>query len=179
MDDQELYHRFLQGHMDAFEELVLRHKDNLIGYLLRMVGGDIYTAEDLAQEVFAEIYVQKTRFFGASSLKTYLFSLGRNKAVDYLRKYGRLDLWDPRMFPEGENPEAGPEEALLQWEKAEHLAGSLARLSPEHAQVLRLREEELSYADMGNLLGKPLGQVKILLHRARKALRKIMEEGEA
>jgi RNA polymerase sigma-70 factor (ECF subfamily) len=99
--------------------------------------------------------------------------------VDYLRKYGRLALWDPQTFPEGENPEDGPEEALLQREKAEHLAGSLARLSPEHAQVLRLREEDLSYADMGNILGKPLGQVKILLYRARKALRKIMEEGEA
>ena len=68
VDDNILYKRFVEGDIDAFESLVLRYKDNLIYFISRYTGGDIYAAEDITQDVFAYIFVGKQSYNSKYSL---------------------------------------------------------------------------------------------------------------
>ena len=87
--DEKDYSDFLNGDNSGFERLVIRYKDGLIYYLNRIIK-NITIAEDLAQDAFVEVYVHKERFVpGKASFKTYLYTIGHHKAVDYVRKSGK------------------------------------------------------------------------------------------
>ena len=94
LDDEKDYRTFLAGDNAGFESLVIRYKDGLIYYLNKIIK-KITIAEDLAQDAFVEIYVHKERFVpGKASFKTYLYTIGHHKAVDYVRKFQREVLTD-------------------------------------------------------------------------------------
>ena len=83
------YRRFIDGDQEAFGEIVDLYRENLIFFIHRYVN-DLDTAEDLAEDAFVELIVHPERFEGKSSLKTFLFAIARNKAVDWLRKHKRM-----------------------------------------------------------------------------------------
>ena len=85
------YRRFLSGDETAFVEIVDEYRESLIFFLYRYVG-DLTAAEDLAEDVFVEVLLHPKRFHFQCALKTWLFTIGRNKAVDYIRKSSRLAL---------------------------------------------------------------------------------------
>ena len=94
LEDEKDYSAFLAGDNDGFERLVIRYKDGLIYYLNKIIK-NITIAEDLAQDAFVEVYVHKERFVpGKASFKTYLYTIGHHKAVDYVRKCQREVLTD-------------------------------------------------------------------------------------
>lgn len=178
-DDKIMYKEFLDGSISAFEDLVIEHKDNLIYFISKYTGGDIYIAEDIAQDVFAYVYVNKEKYNGNYSFKTFIYTLGKNKAIDYVRKQSKQQLMtfdkdDEYLFEEIENLE----DKIIKNEENRLLLDSLKKLKPEYEKVIYLVAlEELSYKEIGRILGKTLPQIKVLIHRARKALRLIMEEG--
>ena len=89
LEDEKDYSVFLAGDNAGFERLVIRYKDGLIYYLNKIIN-NITIAEDLAQDAFVEVYVHKERFVpGKASFKTYLYTIGHHKAVDYVRKHQR------------------------------------------------------------------------------------------
>ena len=85
------YRRFLAGDENAFVEIVEEYRESLIFFLYRYVG-DLYAAEDLAEDVFVEVLLHPKRFRFQCALKTWLFTIGHNKAVDFLRKTSRLQV---------------------------------------------------------------------------------------
>jgi RNA polymerase sigma-70 factor (ECF subfamily) len=178
-DDKIMYKEFLDGSISAFEDLVIEHKDNLIYFISRYTGGDIYIAEDIAQDVFAYVYVNKEKYNENYSFKTFIYTLGKNKAIDYIRKQSKQQLMtfdkdDEYLFEEIENLE----DKIIKNEENRLLLDSLKQLKPEYEKVIYLLAlEELSYKEIGRILGKTLPQTKVLIYRARKALRLIMEEG--
>ena len=87
----ELYMRYREGDERAFDELVLSVKDGLIYYVNRYVK-DIHTAEDISEDVFVSLLMHPKRFSGDSSVKTYLYTIGRNKAIDRLRRNRRTQV---------------------------------------------------------------------------------------
>ena len=89
--EEQKYRSFLEGDMESFEWLVIEYKDSLIYFISRYVK-DVAAAEDLAQDAFVEVLVHKERYNFRTSFKTWLFTIGRNKAVDYIRKYNRVSL---------------------------------------------------------------------------------------
>ena len=92
LEDEKDYSVFLSGDNAGFERLVIRYKDGLIYYLNKIIK-NITIAEDLAQDAFVEVYVHKERFVpGKASFKTYLYTIGHHKAVDYVRKNQRFLL---------------------------------------------------------------------------------------
>lgn len=185
-EDDMNYQRFLEGDIEGFETLVLTYKNNLIQFLLRYVK-DYNLAEDMAQDAFVEVYVHKERFQLGSNFKTYLFTIGRNKAVDYIRKYGREMphgegdqsqeewLYNQKDGIVGKTTVKTPEEQILQGEEREMLYQAMDKLKKEYKEVLLLIDfEELSYLEAAKIMRKTLPQVKILVHRARKGLAKMM-----
>ena len=172
--DWECYEAFLAGKIEGFEELVLRYKNPLIYFLCRYVE-DVMTAEDLAQDAFVEIYVHKERFEKEKNFKTYLFTIGRNKAVDYLRKNKDIVSFVEEL-PEQEDEKQELEQLVLQKEDTFSLAKAVRKLKQEYQLAITLVDlEEMSYADAAKVLHKTIPQMKVLLHRARKALARQLE----
>ena len=85
----ESYRRFLDGDDDALGEIVDLYREGLILFIYKYVA-NLADAEDLAEDVFVELIVNPQRYGFRSSLKTYIFTLGRNKAVDFVRKQSRI-----------------------------------------------------------------------------------------
>jgi RNA polymerase sigma-70 factor (ECF subfamily) len=176
MDDRDIYRRFLEGSIEAFEQLVLQHKDRLIYFLLKYTGGDHYLAEDMAQEAFAAVYVHKEQYNFSVSFKTWLFTIARNKAVDAMRKQSRLQTcsFDESMdFAVSIDPEL--EERICQKEEQRQLHQAICNLKPDYQKAIQLIDlEDLSYADAARVMDKTLVQTRVLIHRARAALRQIL-----
>lgn len=178
-NDKILYENFLNGDISAFEELVIRHKDNLIYFISKFAGGDIHIAEDIAQDVFAYVYVYKEKYNFEYTFKTFIYTLGKNKAIDYVRKQSKLKLLPLDNDKEGLfSEEILLEDRIIRDEEKRFLISSIKRLKPEYEKAIYLADfEDLSYEEITRILGKTLGQTKVLIHRARKSLRKIIEEG--
>lgn len=175
-DDKVLYENFLKGDNKAFETLVLTYKDNLIFFIKRYVT-DIHTCEDIAQDCFATILVNKDRYNFNVSFKTYLFAIAKNKAIDYIRKTSRVTVLDI----ENENLVTEDDELfnkVVQNEEHRMLYEAIGKLNDDYQKVIYLVDlQGLSYKEAGQVLDKSLSQVKILVFRARKSLKKILEKG--
>ena len=180
MDNGESsYRRYLGGDEDAFGEIVRAYFDNLVFFVNRYVR-DMAAAEDIALDVFARLAVEKHRYDFRVSLKTYLFMLGRSRAVDHLRRRKRLPLAELTEAEQLPSEEPGLEELLLADERRRAVSGALEQLGEEMRLAVHLVYfEELSAEDAGKILKKNRKQVYNLLYRAKCALRAILgEEGE-
>ncbi len=85
------YRRFLEGDEGAFDEIMERYRDSLIFFIHRYVQ-DIHAAEDIAIDVFADLIVHPYRYNFKVQFKTYLFMLGRSRALNYIKHRGKLTL---------------------------------------------------------------------------------------
>lgn len=175
-NDLQDYDAFLHGDIGSFEHLVIAYRDQLVSFLYRYTN-DIYLAQDLAQDAFVEILVHKERFRKEMNFKTYLFTIGRNKAVDYIRKNGKYIFEeDTAKYLE---PVKGLEDAVIENEEKKLLYQKIYELKTEYQAVILLVDfEEMTYQEAACVMGKSLSQIKVLLHRARKALaREMRKEG--
>lgn len=172
--DKKYYEAFVNGDNKAFETLILEYKDHLIYFINRIIQNPTI-AEDLAQDVFVEILLHKDRYHYKVSFKTYLFTIGRNKAVDYIRKNKRVMLVDE--FPETSEEDLGLEKKVIKDEDRRLLYRSLARLKEDYRVAITLIDlEGFSYAQAAKVLQKSDVQMKVLIYRARKNLAKLMEK---
>ncbi len=169
----ELTTRARQGDRDAFAELVRSHYPGLVRVIFRLCG-DAALAEDAAQETFIKAWLHLTAFEPGTSLKSWLYRIGVNTALDALRR-GRkapVDLEAVRA----EDSSAGPEEALLQKERAKSVQAAILSLSEANRTILVLREYGgLSYAEIAAALDVPAGTVMSRLNYARNRLRELLE----
>ncbi len=170
--DEKDYSDFLNGDNTGFERLVIRYKDGLIYYLNRFIK-NITVAEDLAQDAFVEVLVHKERFVpGKASFKTYLYTIGHHKAVDYVRKHRKEQLTDFGTEEELNSAHSDTPEAQLLWqEDKKELYRALEGLKEEYQRVLVLTElEGMKLKDAAEVMEKSVPQMKVLAYRARKAL---------
>lgn len=172
--DKELYKEFLHGNKESFEKIVIRHKDAIIYFIQRYVKS-IDIAEDLAQDVFVYILIHKKNYKFEYSLKTYLYTIAKSKALNYIKRERRIVELDENQFEDLEELE----EKVFKNERAENLKKAIQKLKIEYQSAIYLADiEELSYKEIAHILKKTDSSVKILIHRARKALEKVvMEEG--
>lgn len=168
--DKELYHEFLQGSQKSFEEIIIRHKDKLIYFLIRYVK-NIDIAEDLVQDVFVYILIHKENYDFNYALKTYLFTIAKSKALNYLKREKRItainenDIYDMQEL----------EEKVFISERKNNLKLAMQKLKPEYQNAVYLADiEELSYKEIGKIMNKTESGVKVLIHRARKSLESIL-----
>lgn len=150
-------------------ELLLRTcRPGLIFFLQQLVG-DPDTAEDLAIDSFLELLVHPLRYNGRSSVKTYLFMIGRSKALNYLKRRRHLS---PDPIPEDHPADTSLEEQFLADERRRALHRALNTLPEEMRTAVHLVYfEELSYRQTAKVMKKTEKQVDNLLYRAKSALR--------
>ncbi|MCL2752457.1 MAG: RNA polymerase sigma factor [Firmicutes bacterium] len=165
--------------MEDFESIVKTHQKRVYNTCLRLCGNPD-DAFDLSQETFLKAWRGLENFRGESELSTWLFRLTVNVCNDFLRKKARRGIVVSLDDTELPLPDARyePSAALERRELSRTLKEALEKLSPEHRQVITLRETaELSYGEIAALLGIEEGTVKSRLARARMALREMLIKG--
>ena len=165
------YAAFCAGEQAAFGELMQEFRQSLIFFLR----GYVHTydaAEDLAEDTFVELLVHKGRFRGQSSFKTFLFSVARHKAIDYIRREQRRPTVALDDLAEWSDDTGTPEELLLARERSQAIAQAIKRIPKEYQEVLRmLYIERLRYDEIARIMRKNTKQIDNLAYRARNALR--------
>ena len=170
--------------MELLADLVERFQHRLVRYLLYLTGRRDY-AEDLAQETWIRVLQRGSQYNGRQRFDPWLFAIARNLAIDYLRK--KLRAVQTVSLPNDRDamlllPSSGPSpfEAAARSEDAIRLAGQLQILSPLYREALLLRfQEELSLAEIAQVVGAPLTTVTSRIYRGLAALRSAFEEGDS
>jgi len=171
--DQILIAQFCAGNKEAFEQLVLRHKDRVYTLAYRILG-DHGEAEDAAQETFLRAYERLADFRGEARFSTWLYRICYNLCVNRFQRKNRDTSNDPA-------PEATPNltigscDHLLAKEQQQMLNWALSRLKAELREVVLLyHTDHLSYDEIAGILGHPIGTVRSRLHRGRGELKAIL-----
>lgn len=168
---EEAYAAFCAGDQDAFGEIMEEFRQSLI-YFLRGYVRSFDTAEDLAEDTFVELLIHKGRFRGQSSLKTFLYSVARHKAIDYLRREQRRPTVALDELAEWSDDGDTPEESYLARERSQLIAAAIAGIPKEYQEVLRLLYlERMRYDEIAKIMHKNTKQIDNLAYRARNALR--------
>lgn len=173
MSDEDIYKRFLeQRNNEDFRILLERHREGLLLFLMSFVH-NIDDAEELMLDTFAEV-ASATSFFGKSSFKTWLYSVGKHQAFMMLRKNRRIVGFSEEYV--SEEVEDTPELEILNRERNQKLFIALKRLSAEYRQVLTLLYfEEMSSNEIEKVMGKSRKQIYNLTERGKKALKTELE----
>ena len=170
------YRRFRDnGDESGLIEIIRDYKDGLILYLSSIVG-DIHTAEDLTEDTFVLLGTKKPKDKGKSSFKTWLYTICRNVAIDYLRKKARRKEVPLEEAPDVGNEEYDLEKAYIREEQKITIHQALRKLKPEYRQILWLEYfEQLSMKDASKIMKKSVHATEVLASRARQALRAQLE----
>ena len=169
------YRRFLDGDDEGLTEIVENYKDGLILYINSYVG-NIHTAEELAEDAFFRLITRKPGYSGRSSFKTWLYAIGRNVAVDYIRRNSRQrKLSDTQPGQDGE--EQSMEQAYIREENKILVHRALSALSSDYRTILWLIYfEGFTNREAAKILRKSDRQIKNLLYRAKLSLRSQLEK---
>ena len=173
----ESYRRFREnGDESGLVELIRDYKDGLIFFLSGIVG-DLRAAEELAEDCFVLLGAKKPKDKGKGSFKTWLYAIGRNLALDYLRKQKRNRAVPLEDAPEQTGEEAELERACLREERKIAVRRAMDRLKPDHRQALWLLYfEEMSHKEAAAVMKKSVHATEALAYRARLALKKELEK---
>ncbi|MBQ2826055.1 MAG: RNA polymerase sigma factor [Clostridia bacterium] len=173
------YIRFKNGVEGAFDEIMNELFHSLVFFINRYVR-DVHTAEDIAIDTFSDLVVHKNRYNFKVSLKTYLFMLGRSRALDYMRRNRKADVASLSEIAEVSDDEALLEEKVLADERKRAVSGAIGQLPQDMRDAVHLIYfEDLTYDEAAKVMKKKYKQVDNLLYRAKKELREILgEEGK-
>ena len=168
------------GDQDAFEALIRLYEKRVFALTRRMCRNPA-DAEEAAQEAFLAAWQGLPFFRGDASFSTWLYRLASNACVDLLRREGRHQAAAGPSLNDEEAPldvadgTPGPQEAAERRELREQIEEGLRALTPEHRQVLLLREmHQLSYDEIAQTLDVDVGTVKSRINRGRKQLRNFL-----
>lgn len=175
MTDEELLERGSRGDETAFRTLYERHRDPIFRFSWRMCG-DAETAEDITHDCFLSLISQPGRFVKShATLRTYLLAAARNQALKRISKRsGVIAIDDVGIEPESEETRQ-PLSLLLAGELSAAVRDAIAALPEQQREALILFEyQELSLAEVGQVVGAGIGAVKARLYRARDNLRRML-----
>jgi RNA polymerase sigma-70 factor (ECF subfamily) len=177
-DDWDLIALARDGDMNAFAELVRRYERPIVHFCQRMIGSR-EDAQDIAQESFVRVYRYLDRLEPSAKFSTLLFGISRNLALNFLRDTGRRgrgvtqsltadDYQDMPIVDEHHRPDRSARLAEIE----QRILEAMELLTPEHKEVLMLREfEGMDYSSIARIVKCRKGTVKSRIARAREQLR--------
>lgn len=173
-EDSDLVGRCLAGEEGAYGLLLKKYKRPVFSLVYRMVR-QREEAEELASEAFFKAFRALPGFDPAQPFSSWIFKIASNLSIDWLR---RRKMETSSLDEEGsvwELPDERPtaEDVLEKKQTMRVVEEAIGRLAPDYRAVVLLRhQEERSYEEIADILGLPLGTVKIRLFRAREELKK-------
>jgi RNA polymerase sigma-70 factor, ECF subfamily len=181
-NDSQLIDGLRRGDREAYQILVERYHVKVI----RTCTGFVHSttdAEDIAQEVFIEVFRSVDRFRGESELSTWLYRIAVNKSLNFLRKSARRKVFSfiTGQPEEGKLPvpekaagaESNADEAMIRSEQARALEKALESLPENQRTAFVLNKyEELSYKEISGIMNISMGSVESLIFRAKQNMQK-------
>ena len=174
-----------EGNRKAYADLMASYREPLYLLLLRMTHNTTM-ASDLTVETFSKAFLQLHRYSPTGTFSSWLFSIGVNTYIDYLRKrkletvsINSITRTSDGDFIEYQIPsnQPNPEEMMIRMQRDAALKEIVDQLKEPYRQIVRLRYyEDLSYEDIAERLKIPIGTVKVRLNRAKTLLSSIVKE---
>jgi RNA polymerase sigma-70 factor (ECF subfamily) len=175
--DAALIKRVAAGDRLAMQTLFARHRVAVYRWLLRLVNEEAL-AEDLLSEVFLDVWRQAASFKARASVSTWLLAIARYKALSARRRRTHVE-WDDDLALSVADPADGPDLVLEKKTQAELVRQCLARLSPEHSEVIDLvYYHEKSVEEVARIVGIPEATVKTRMFYARKNLSELVSDAQ-
>lgn len=184
IDERYWIKKAADGDADAFEQLVLKYQTQIYNLCFR-ISGNAEDAADLTQEAFIKAWSNLAGFHFEAAFSTWLYRLASNTCLDFLRREKRRSHVSLTVEEsDGEetvldvpDTSPSPEEAAIRADESRQLSCAMQALEPEQRSILTLRVvNDLSYAEIAEILDIREGTVKSRLSRARDALRKKLTE---
>lgn len=170
------YRRYLDGDDTGFIEIVRDYKDGLTLYINAYVK-NIFLAEELMQQTLYILATKRPRFSGKSTFKTWLFAIGRNTAVDYIRHNPKTVELSEEKYRSCLCEQSNVEREYLVKEQKIFLHFVMKRLKEEYYQVLYLTYfESFSNSETAVIMKKSNRQIENLIYRAKIKLRQELEK---
>jgi RNA polymerase sigma-70 factor (ECF subfamily) len=173
-DEIVLVNRSIEGDAEAFGDLYERYMNQLYRYIYYRIG-DPGLSEDFTEVVFLRVWESMASFdVDRISFKGWLFRVAQNLLVDYYRTRKKQHSLDEDFdFPD---PQQSPEDRMITSERETLVISALKELKQEYQEVLTLRfVNGLSHAETAQVLNRTIGAVRVLQHRALRALDKELE----
>lgn len=182
LTDGEIIVGIINGRADGFEELVRRYQRPITGYVFRLIG-DYEGSLDVTQEVFIKVYNSIEKYSPEYKFSTWLYRIAHNAAIDHLRRNSITPQSLETENAEGtyeiqiESRMSSPEQDRERSEWRTEIDAVVRCLPPAYRDLILLRHaRDLSYDEIAQVTGLPLGTVKNRLFRAREMMRSIFIE---
>ena len=180
--ERDLIRACQRGDSQALEKVVRQYQSQVYNLAYGMLGNP-EDAQDIAQDVFFNVWQKIDQFKFKSRFSTWLYRITMNRCINERNRRRRRQTTPMEMDDsQGWMPvdSATPEKHALLAEQQEHLQAALGQLKDKYRTILILREmENLSYMELSEVLGCSVGRVKSRLHEARTALRKILKQKQS
>lgn len=173
-NDVELYNLFLKGNNQAFDHLITKYRRALTNFIMNYVK-NIDMAEDIAQDSFLYMIIHKTEYDFKYSFRTYLYTIAKSRAINYLKSKKAVILNDAI----DEQTEWGEsiENDLVIRERNEALVNAIKTLKREYQVIIYLYYfQNFKYKEICKILNQSMPKTKMAIHRAKKILEKYMKE---
>lgn len=173
--DLSLVHKIASGDKAAMKQVYDLYSGPLFHFVKNWLA-DPHEASDIVQETMLEVWRRAERFQGRSSLKSWIFSIARNKSIDRNRKSSRMSYTDEA--PDMSDDALNPVEVLEASQDAAKLKACVAKLSETHRRMIHLAfYEDLSYREISEIENCPIGTVKTrILHAKKQLMRELAQE---
>jgi RNA polymerase sigma-70 factor, ECF subfamily len=173
--DEALMGRVAEGDRLAMEVLYARHHVRVFRFVLRLIG-DEALAEDLATEVFLDVWRHADRFEGRSAVSTWMLGIARFKALSARRRRA-VELLDEEIAKTIEDPADDPAIVLEKNDTSRVIRNCLKRLAPHHREIIDLAYyHEKSLEEVAAIVGIPKNTVKTRMLRARMRLAGLLRD---
>ena len=182
LTDVELIEKAIGGRESGFEELVHRYQRQITSYIYRMLNN--YDASlDVTQEVFIKVYNSLDKYSSDYKFSTWLYRIAHNAAIDYMRRNSvfqqslDVETKDGTYQLQIESQQPNPEQERERTEWRNEIESVVKCLPTVYRELILLRHaQDLTYDEIAEVTGLPLGTVKNRLFRAREMMREIFIE---
>ena len=174
--DADCYRRYLDGDDDGLREIIDIYYNGLILFINGIVK-DQSAAEDILEDTFVKLAVRKYEYNGKAIFKTWLYTIARNSAINYLKRNRNRISDQPVeeyiMLSDGTDVE----KEFLRTEQNTELRRAMEKLKPDYYQVLYLSYfEDMDIENTARIMGRTKRQISNLLYNAKSSLRSVMEK---
>lgn len=173
IDDKELVQRTLDGDCHSFDVLFERHRVGILAMLCSR-SGDGQLSEDILQEAFIKAFLGLKKFNAEYEFGAWIMRIAQNLLIDYNRRVENRPQ-ESAVPVDVVSNSPNPEESFMGVQNSQHISDTLQKLNPSYREMIELRFfKDMSYEEISNKLGLPMGTVKTQIHRARRAFIEIL-----
>jgi RNA polymerase sigma-70 factor (ECF subfamily) len=183
LTDEELIFKFQNGNTDAYTEIVGRYKDRLTNYIFRYVGS-YDECDDIVQDTFVKVYTSKHLYREVAKFSTWIYTIAINLAKTKLAKAQKYKTFSISNAYDDEDKDFDiPDDAFTPDVDAnskflsKHIQKALSQINENYRELVILRDiEDMSYEEIVEMTGLPMGTVKSRINRGREKLQELLKD---